>query len=500
MSVAVTAVPTVRHVRALLREGRQRHHSKSLGDFLTDLYILAFLFGMYGYALVNAVHGYLGTPAGGHAEPGERYWIGIAALLAGVGLAWQALRAVGPLLVTPAAYTWCAATPIDRRGWLMPRFGALLVGGAAVTAVLSLAADGVGARASLGWVALAGGAYGTAAAALAVAAQAPPAGGAPLNGAPPNGAPLNGAPLNGAPPNGAPAGGVRPARPRRWPAALGGIMIGLGVAAVGAVIVAHDSHLRLIRPAVPLGAGLAAVGLPLAAVTSTLAARRLHLLDRAALTGGAQLATAAVTAAVWLDPTMLSGVLEVRRWRRIGRVRSWRLLPGGRVWVLVQAEVRRQARHPSALAIWAALALTQYAVWLAVPSVAGAVHLVGAYLAADRLAGGLRSICRSPGLRRALGGDETTVRLAHVVVPAIGTGLWWLVTWPAAGAHPGWVEVALVAAAVAAAYRAATRPPMAYGGTTIDTPFGLIPVDLLRRLARGPDLLAVAIIVQSLLG
>jgi hypothetical protein len=249
-----------------------------------------------------------------------------------------------------------------------------------------------------------------------------------------------------------------------------------------------------------MAAGLAVAGLPSAAVAGAVAVRTLRRLDRAALTSGAQVASAAAAAAVWLDPTLLSGVLEVRRWRRVGRVGSRRFWPGGRVWVLLQAEARRQVRRPSTLMIWGALALAQYAVWLALPSAASSVHLVGAYLAAGRLASGLRTVCRSPGLRRALGGDETTVRLTHIVVPAVGTAVWWLGTWPAAGVHLGQAEAVLVAIAVAAAYRAATRPAMAYGGATVETPFGLIPVDLLRQLARGPALLAVAIIVQSLLG
>ncbi|MDT5035074.1 MAG: hypothetical protein QOE03_259 [Micromonosporaceae bacterium] len=478
--VPAVAAPTARQLRARLRESRKRHSSKSFGDFLTDVYLLTLLLGMYGYVLVNAVHGYLRTPSGGHGDPVERYWIGIAVLLAGVGLAWQALRAAGPLLVTPAAYTWCAATPVDRRGWLLPRLVGLLAGSAGLVAALSLAADGIGDRSSLAWAATAGATLGLTAAALAVAAQTGPT-------------------ITVTEPTADPAGGSR-----RWPGLLGTVTIGLGVAAVGTVIAAHFLAYHLPRPALPV-VGFAVVGLPLAATTATVAVRRLHRLDRATLTSGAQLATAAVTAAAWLDPSMLSDVLQVRRWRRIGRVRSRRFSPGARFgagarpWVLLQAEVRRQVRHPSALAIWGALALSQYAVWLAVPAVARPLHLLGAYLAAERLAGGLRTICGSAGLRRALGGGNTELRLIHIVVPAVGTALWWLVTWPAAGGHLGsteWVPAALV---VAAAYRSATRPPMIYGGTTLDTPFGLIPVDLLRRLARGPDVLAAAIIVSTLL-
>jgi hypothetical protein len=33
----------------------------------------------------------------------------------------------------------------------------------------------------------------------------------------------------------------------------------------------------------------------------------------------------------------------------------------------------------------------------------------------------LRTVCRSPGLRLAIDADETSVRLTHLVVPALGT-------------------------------------------------------------------------------
>ncbi len=407
MTLTLVQRPTARQLRVRLRRARRGHHDRPLGELLTDLYILAWFVLMYGFVLVQAASQYLHPSSGGRADPAERYWIGVAVVVAAAGLAWQALRAVGPLLVTPAAQTWFVSTPVDRRGWLLPRLGALLVGSAAAAAVLALAGDGLGLRPDPGWAALAGAAFGTAGAALGVAALA---------------------------------------------------------------------------------------------VTATVrAVRALPRLDRATLTAGTQLATAAVTAVTWLDPSLLSGMLEVRRWRKVGRVRSRPFRPWGRAWVLLQADLRRQVRRPTSLVLWGVLVLGQYAAAVAVPSMAAIAHLVGGYLAADRLTGGLRTVCRSPGLRRALGGDEITVRLAHLVVPALGTVAWWLVTVPVGGAPPAVLQVVLVAGVIAAVYRAATRPPMRYGGAVVDTPFGLIPVDLLRQIVRGPDLLAVLIVVQWLL-
>jgi hypothetical protein len=455
MSSAGAVAPSARELRTRLRHGRRQHHSRSLGDFLTDLYLLAFLAAMYGYVIVHAARQYLHSPTAGHGDRAERYWLGAAAVLAGAGFAWQGLRAVGPLLSTPSAYTWVVATPVSRRDWLLPRLAGLLL----FVSVPAALAAALAAGADSGWAALAGAGFGVGGAALCVVAQA-----------------------------------MSP----RWPRLVGGVLAGIGAATALVIIVTHYAGVGLAEPAVPVAAALAFIGIPFALVTSVLAVRALPRLDRAALTGGAQLAAAAVTAAIWLDPSMLSGVLETRRWRRTGMVRSGRFWGGGRIGVLLQAEVRRQVRRPGALTIWAALALAQYGIAIAVPSIAWVTRLVGAYLAANRLTGGLRTVSRSQGLRRALGGSDATLRLVHLVVPWIGAVLWWLLTWPA-GPHLAGVEPLIVVGVVAAAYRAATRPPMAYGGAAVDTPFGLIPVDLIRQVIRGPDVLAVAIVIWSVL-
>jgi hypothetical protein len=145
------------------------------------------------------------------------------------------------------------------------------------------------------------------------------------------------------------------------------------------------------------------------------------------------------------------------------------------------------------------LALAQYAVAVTVPAVAGLLHLVLAYAAANRLTAGLRTVARAPGLRRALGGGETQLRLVHLVVPALGTALWWLITVPAGDPLTPAASFVLLAGIVAAAYRAATRPPMSYGGAVVESPLGLIPVDLVVQLARGPDLLGAVIVLRALL-
>ena len=168
------SVPTARQLRVRLRRARRGHHARSLGDLLTDLYVVALFTGMYGWALVDAGRRYLHSPSAGQADPGERYWLCVAAVLAAAGLAWQGLRAVGPLLVTPAAQTWAASSPVDRRAWLLPRFVALIAGAAVGVGLLGLGAATVAGASDpvdFGWAALAGATCGAGGAGLSVVAQ-----------------------------------------------------------------------------------------------------------------------------------------------------------------------------------------------------------------------------------------------------------------------------------------------------------------------------------------
>jgi Family of unknown function (DUF6297) len=451
--------------RTRLRRARRRHRRRSLGETLSNLYMLLWLVFVYGVALVPTVREHLRSTATMDPATGAaRYWIVVAVLLAGAGLAWEAMRAMGPLLATPAEQTWGLATPIDRRAWLLPRFVVLLsssaFGGAVTTtAVVALGLGGGAWRSA----AVAGGAFGLAGMAVGVAAQAMPQRGG-------------------------------------WPRHTGTALLLAGGAAALLVVVTHDAGRVAPRLAGALGPDVAIAGLALAAAATAVALRTLRRLDAVALGAGAPLAQAVVTSAVWLDPSLLTRVLDVRRWRRVGRVRS-RTFVGrapGRMGVLLQAELRRQARRPGALAVCGAILLAQYAVAVVAPSLALVAQVVGAYLVAGRLASGLRTVAGSPALRRSLGGREIDVRLAHLVVPAVGTALWWLVTSPAGGSSVGPDTPLLVAGVVAAAYRGATRRPMFYGPGAFDTPFGLFPLGILLQLARGPDLLGVVIVLRVL--
>ncbi|NJD20695.1 MAG: hypothetical protein FIA95_15600 [Gemmatimonadetes bacterium] len=241
-----------------------------------------------------------------------------------------------------------------------------------------------------------------------------------------------------------------------------------------------------------------------------MAVRSLPRLALASLEAGAHLASAVLSATVWLDPSLLAHVLEARRWRSVGTVRSRPFLAGpfARTWALLQAEWRRQLRRPGALAVWVGLAVAAHAVALAAPSSFGVARILLGYLATGRLMSGLRTLSASPGLQRALGGSGKEQRLAHLVVPAVGAALWWAATAAAATvaaapaaavpAPAGALDVLLVAGIVGAAYRASTRPQMSYGGAVVETPLGLFPMELMLQLGRGLDLLGATVVVEVL--
>jgi hypothetical protein len=212
-----------------------------------------------------------------------------------------------------------------------------------------------------------------------------------------------------------------------------------------------------------------------------------------------------------MDPSLLRGVADERRWRDRGTVRSRRLRGTGPV-ALLQAERRRLARQPDRLVAWAALAVVPYVVaavadpvWVAVAQV-----LAGA-LAIGRLTGGLRTVSDQPGLRRMLGLDDRSLHTLHAVLPAVGAVVWAAVTAPAlaAAADPALTgtsaagEPALGAAiaaavgALAAAVRGATRPPLNYDTVVVpDVGFGAAPVGLIAQVLRGAD---VALLLAGLI-
>ncbi len=459
---AQPAVPSARQVRVRLRRLRRNHRSGSLGDVLADLYLVLLLAVVYGGGGVYVLRDYFTSPEVVSTATGARWWIGVAAVVAGAGLTWQGVRMVGPLLASPATMTWIASSPVDRRAWLVPRFMWSLAGAAAGSALLGVAAvvavrrEAPAVTLTAVTVAVVGGAV--AGVALGVVAQAE-------------------------------------ARPPVWSRHLGPTLVAVGSVAALVAVVAELAGRSLPTPTVRWEVAAVAT-VPVAVAATVAAVRALSRIDRASLATGAQLASAAMVAALSVDPTWLTSVVEARRWRAVGRVRSRRQRPGSRWWVLLRADLRRPLRRPGVLLWWVLLGLGCYAVTVALPPLGGAAHLALAYLAGGALAGGLRMVCRSAGLRRALGGRDGALYAVHLVLPTLGVLVWYLLTLPVVRPQPTVVDAVFVAGLVVAVYRTASRPPMRYGGVVWETPFGLIPVDLVSQVVRGPDVVVTMILFR----
>ncbi|WP_090004902.1 DUF6297 family protein [Lentzea albidocapillata] len=230
---------------------------------------------------------------------------------------------------------------------------------------------------------------------------------------------------------------------------------------------------------------------------AVVAAASLRFLRRSGLAAGGALAGVARVSVSWFDLALLGAVLAERRARALGRVKSVRLR-GSRLVVLAWTDALRLRRTPNAALVWAALLPAPALVsvgWQG--AVVPVVHLVAAFLATDRLAAGLKFVCRSPAMRRALGLPDRQLMLAHLVFPAAGAVLWCAVT-AAFTPHVSAVNALISAVgAVAVVYRIASRPPVDYGAAIID--FGVLgptPLGLVVQFSRGPALLAVLGLLQ----
>ncbi|HEY0501217.1 MAG TPA: DUF6297 family protein [Kutzneria sp.] len=443
-------VITARRVRSELRAMRRRRNPRSIFRRLYDLSDTALYVAMAGGLVTEAViktraAPELSVPPTPHTAASVS-WMAVALALAGVAAFGQALLAVGPIWAGAAAQTWILASPVDRRSALLPTYLRTLVIAGIAGAVL---AGGLTAiyppwLINLPWTGTAGFLLGVFLVGFTIDAQA--------------------------------------RGPIRWvfPALL-------GVAVVLGAVVAWQ--LDVPNLALPLqNAPLLAI---LAVPAVVLGYRALSRLHRGALSAGTDLVQAAAVSSAWLDLSLVSSALALRRARRIGRVHSVRLR-GSRAFAFVLADVARLRRYPAAVAVWVALLPVPFFATVSLPPIAvGPVQLLGAYLAADRLAGGLRTIAGSAALRRSLGGTDASLKTIHLVLPAVGAIVWCALTSFALPLAPSVTTVISAAGAVLMVYALATRPPMDYGGGSpiFETGFGAVPVNLIRQLVRGPAIL-----------
>jgi uncharacterized protein DUF6297 len=471
----MTVVPAARAVRAYRRSVLRAHGRGLLRAALGttwDVLVGAAVLGGLGVQAGRRLVG--GFPAERELAPAATAgWLLAAGAVAVLGAAVRGLAAAGPLSAQPAALTWIFTGPVDRAGLLAPRLWFSAAGatalGAGLGALFPLPADPA---APTILAATAAGATLAAAAFTTTAARQ--------------------------------SGAVRAAR---WSGSAVGSVL-LTVAAVGGLVVAVAQLAD--RPVAPAPAGPILIGAAAAAaVLAVVAGRRaragLGRLDRGALASGGALVLGVSASVAWLDTGLLRGIAADRRWRQRATVRSRRLTGTGPP-VLVRADLRRLARQPGRVVGWAALAVVPYVVAaVAAPIWTAVAQVLAGALAVGGLTSGLRAIADQPGLRRMLPLDDRTQQTLHTILPAVGALVWAAATTPAlaavagdrTGAEPALASAAAAAiGALAAAVRAATRPPLDYGSvSTPDVGFGSAPVGLIAQVLRGAD---VALLLAAL--
>ncbi|WP_424186848.1 DUF6297 family protein [Actinokineospora sp. G85] len=446
----MTETPSAGAARRVLRSHRSRR--VPVRQRWADLVLgAAYVAMVVGLAAGAAQVGFeKAAPAAGTLV--SRQWgVALGVVLVAAACAKVAL-VLGPVVVRGPAQTWLVSTPIDRRALLSGRFVVVLGVGCASGTLIALTAvvAGGGERGAVLGALLVGAVLGVSLAAATVLAQA------------------------------------SAARVRRAQGGLNAVL-GLCAAAVVAIPVARLDAF----PTLPVGGVAAAV--VVAGVVVWFARAGLARLSRARLAVGVDVAEAATVATTFLEPTILWGVLLVQRARRMGRVRSVRLR-GSRFTALVAADLVRVRRTWSGPAVWAgSLPVPYLAEATASPTALPAVHLITAFLAADRLAGGLRIICRTPALRRLLGGSDRELTLAHLVVPAVGAVVWCTATAPALPNMAALVCALSAVGSVLVIHRMAARPPIEYTNPVLELGFGTggMPIWLSLQLSRGPSLLLV---------
>jgi len=463
VTLAEARIPAARALRRRRRAARPRRPLRETLLALAERAVYAAVILAIGAEAVPSALGHLGAADRAPVAaitPGMEWALLAAAVLGLVGLARAAL-AFGPVYVGAASRTWLLATPVDRTGLLTAPLAAAVALGAGLAAAIGLAP-------------------------LLVTRLGPPPG--PW---------LAGWAALGA----AITCGCAVAQARRRP--VPGLRRALSAA--GYALAAAVLAVLVLDPAVPppaLGraeAALQAAALALVALAAAgmrAAHRHLAAMSRGTAGSGGELALAAQVSLLALDSTLFWPVVTERRLRALGRVRP-AAIRGGRVAALVRADVARVLRMRTGLLAWAALLPVPYAAHLAgLTAFLPAIHLVAAFAAVYRLAGGLRLIAQAPALRRALGGTDLTLKLAHLAVPAAGAVVWSALSALLASVAPVTAAVS-AAGAVLVTYWMATRPPLPPMGLMVDTgPFGPVPPELMLRLLRGPALLAVLAVVQ----
>ncbi|MFG1812570.1 DUF6297 family protein [Kribbella sp. NPDC049174] len=474
------AIPASRSLRAWMRKTRRRRADRSFWQIFEDVYLVAFTLAMLGATGGNVLRQLNENAARCMSWSCMElsYYLPFILVPLLVATTLRMLLSVGPVSASRATGFWLLATPVDRRALLRPTYRAVI----AIVAVTGLLVSVI-AWTLLGWPMLGIGEASVVTASLLVCVACVTVW--------------------------AQQSQVR----TRWTLRVADLL--LIVAAIPAVWLATRSEpegqianvviaqwgpvepdtLLTLEQARLLVIGLVCLAVVLAIVIAT--ARTLPKLNRTTVIAGGELLAGLAGAASSLDISMLADVVSGRHWRLKGRVHSHRGR-GSRGAALVHREFLRILRWPRRLVIGFALLVVPYAVAgtgldVLVPIAAG----FAGFVAVRPLMDGLRSVCRSTGLVRALGMDLRELRVIMAVVPAGVTALWVLLALPALS--NGAAAFAVAAGIISGTVRQASARPPSYAGPLVASPMGAIPPGLFSQPIRGFDLLLLCL-VPVLLG
>lgn len=448
--------------RLLLRRLHAGARSRRAPRRFSDIYVWALAVAVLGAIAAESLRPLARLFTGpGWAVPGApgRLFVAAAVMLLLGGLA-QVLRVAGPVTVSSAFRFWLLAAPVRRLVLLRRRFVALIAVLAVLAIILAVPIAHAGSVAVLPVVAVAALAT-TTVAACSIWGQASDTAERAIHGV---------------------------GRALSAVSILGFSSLATGVGRSGA-----DSALR-VQPAALVA--LLAVLAVTALATVWRAYGALDRIDVSVLSRGQGLWTAGSAATASLDVFMLTDFLAEQRARLAGRVRSAAMGPSFAL-AMSRSELARARRRPY-LAVRAAVAAI---VWwgcrpvLPAPALSVAALLVGFVLVLP-LAGTVKQLAASPGLRAHFVPRDRWLTAASVSACLLAATVWTAIVLPGmAVARQAGVAVIIALGITAAVWRTVTRPPLDYSKPPVPTPFGDLPLDLWRQLARGLLLLAVVIAI-----
>ncbi|TCO52143.1 hypothetical protein EV646_1011140 [Kribbella antiqua] len=468
------AIPSARGLRRWMRTTRRRRADRSFWQMFEDVYLVVFTLAMAGATGGNVLRQLNETSnrCTSWSCMELAYWIPLILMPLLLATTLRILLSVGPVSASRAAGFWLLATPVSRAALLRPAYWSVM---ATVAVVGSLASVIAWALLGAPWgvvgeAAVVLSALLVCAACVTVWAQ---------QSLVRTKWTLRVADLLL----------IAAAVPALWLATRSGPDSEVQTAT--AVIIQFSGPESGLTPEQTrlLIVGLACLVVVLALVIVT--ARTLSKLSRTSVIAGGELLAGLAGAASSLDISMLADVVSARHWRLVGR-RTTRRGRGSQGAAIVHREFLRILRWPRRLVIGFALLVVPYAVagtgfHALVPAVAG----FAGFFAVRPLMDGLRSVCRSTGLVRALGMDLRELRVVMAVVPGLFAALWVLAALPALG--DGAAAFAVAAGMLSGAVRQASARPPSYAGPLVASPMGAIPPGLFSQPIRGFDLLLVCL-------